>query len=146
MKPRTATEADLPALLELEAEFPGDRISRRGLRRLLRAPSARVRVIGTPGTMDAALILLSRRGTRVARIYSLVVAPPGRGRGLAQALVRDAEQHAGARGLTRLRLEVRADNHPARRFYEKLGYREIARLPGYYEDGADGLRLERRLD
>ena len=39
------------------------------------------------------------------------------------------------------KLEVRVDNPAARGLYAKLGYVEDAVLPGYYDDGTDGLRL-----
>ena len=42
-------------------------------------------------------------------------------------------------------LEVRADNAGARAFYERLGYRRLALLPGYYQGREDALRLERSL-
>jgi ribosomal-protein-alanine N-acetyltransferase len=48
---------------------------------------------------------------------------------------------AAKMGLLRVRLEVRADNAAARALYAKLGFAESGQLPGYYEDGADGLRL-----
>jgi ribosomal protein S18 acetylase RimI-like enzyme len=40
---------------------------------------------------------------------------------------------------------VRADNAAALRLYERGGYRRIARLRAYYEDGADGWRYEKAL-
>ena len=35
-------------------------------------------------------------------------------------------------GLARIVLEVRADNAGARAFYQRLGYRTLERVPGYY--------------
>lgn len=145
MSIRPATPADLVALIDLEQQFPGDRLSRRSLRRLLRAPSARVLVAEIESGLAGTLILLTRRNSRRGRIYSLIVAPQHRGRGIAGELVHAAENHCRAAGLSSLRLEVRQDNHAARCFYERLGFAEVAALPGYYDDGSDGLRLERRL-
>jgi len=54
-----------------------------------------------------------------------------------------AEQAARARGASALRLEVREDNAPARGLYERQGYRPLARIADYYEDGATALRLEK---
>lgn len=143
--PRPAVAADLPALVALEALFPGDRLSARSLRRLLRSPSACVRVMdGAEGLVGAA-VLLTRAGSRIGRIYSLVVAPSARGRGLARTLVATLEQEARRRGCVRMRLEVRADNAAARALYAALGYVERARLSAYYDDGGEGLRLEREL-
>lgn len=141
---RVALPADAPAILALEAHFPSDRMSERSVRRLLGRPSAIVRVAAAPEIV-ASLVLLTRRGSRRARVYSLVVSPEARGRGLARALVAAAEQDARARGCTHMSLEVRGDNHAARRLYAALGYAEHCVLPAYYSDGADGLRLHRAL-
>ena len=143
--PRPAVAADLPALVALAALFPGDRLSARSLRRLLRSPSACMLVVDGVDGLAGASVLLTRVGSRVGRIYSLVVAPGARGRGLARTLVATLEQEARRRGCVRMRLEVRADNAAARALYAALGYVERTRLPGYYEDGGEGLRLEREL-
>lgn len=144
--PRDAAARDADALLLLEAAFPGDRLSPRAIRRLLCSPSARVRVIADDaGAVRGALVLLFRRGARAARIYSLAVDPVARGRGLAQTLIVDAERTAAARGCDRVRLEVRVDNLPALALYARQGYARVQRLTGYYEDGADGYRLEKRI-
>jgi len=75
----------------------------------------------------------------------VVVAPAARGRGLARRLVAVAEAQARRLGSDAVALEVRADNRAARALYARLGYVEVARLPEYYEDGAAGLRLVKRL-
>ncbi|MFN3842780.1 MAG: GNAT family N-acetyltransferase [Rehaibacterium terrae] len=142
---RDATPADLPALLALEAQFPGDRMSARQYRRHLASPRARIRVAERDGTLAGASVLLFRAGSATARLYSLIVAPTRRGQGLGRQLLEDAESLARAHGCTRLRLEVRADNPAALALYERAGYLRIARLPGYYDDGGDGWRLEKPL-
>ena len=40
---------------------------------------------------------------------------------------------------------VRADNRAALELYGKLGFVESGRLPGYYEDGAEALRMRLEL-
>lgn len=142
---RPARLQDLSALLALENEFPGDRLSLRSWRRLLHSPSAWIAVVEGGGHLLGNGVLLFRRGSRWARLYSMVVAPKARGRGLAQHLLLALEAESQQRGALGLRLEVRADNEAARRLYARRGYREIQPLPGYYEDGADGFRYERRF-
>jgi ribosomal protein S18 acetylase RimI-like enzyme len=142
---RAATAADLDGLLALEQLFPGDRLSRAAMRRFLRVPGARVWVAVSAGAVRGDLILLLRRGAAYGRIYSVVVDPAARGQGLGARLVAAAERATRAEGRDRLRLEVRADNAPARALYAKRGYAEVAHLRGYYEDGGDGLRLEKAL-
>lgn len=142
---RRARASDIDGILALEQHFPGDRMSRASLRRLLRVTSACLWVISAERCIVAALVLLTRRGSSVARIYSVVVDPAQRGLGLGHRLVEVAERGARAVGCSAISLEVREDNTAARALYAKLGYLEQRRLPGYYEDGADGLRLRKLL-
>lgn len=144
-RPRPARAEDAAAILALEAHFPGDRLSPRAVLRLLRSASARVWVVDGNDGVAGALVLLTRAGSATARIYSLAIAPAARGQGLARALVRQAEAHAAAAGLRALSLEVRQDNAAARALYSALGYAPVRVLPGYYDDGADGLRLRKEL-
>jgi [ribosomal protein S18]-alanine N-acetyltransferase len=74
-----------------------------------------------------------------------VVAPKYRGRGVGAGLLVAAEAAARQRGCRELRLEVRQDNAAAMALYESAGYRRIAKLPDYYEDGAAGWRYARPL-
>src|SRR3954469_22773202 len=146
MRPRDARPSDLANLGELEVEgFPTDRLSRRNMRRLLSTPSASLRVMGSDGAIEGYHLTLFRNGSRIARLYSLVVAPHRRGQGVAEALIADAEEIAARRGARALRLEVRQDNARAIRFYKRLGYRKIGQRANYYADGANALRYEKGL-
>lgn len=143
---RPARRADLPALLALEQRaFRGDRLSARQFRHHLGNPAAWFAVAGPPGAPLGMALVFFRRGSTVARLYSIVVAPAARGRGLGLRLLRAAEAAARQRGCRELRLEVRADNAAALGLYAGAGYRRLARLPRYYEDGGDGWRHARRL-
>ena len=142
---RPARPADLAALLALEAMFPGDRLSPRQFRRHLASPRARLRVAMFKGTLAAYALTLLRRGSAVARLYSIAVDPAWRGHGLGAALLIDAQEQALRAGCDRLRLEVRADNAAAIALYRHAGFREFGRHPCYYEDGCDALRFEKLL-
>jgi ribosomal-protein-alanine N-acetyltransferase len=144
---RDADHADLPALVNLEGEaFASDRLSPRSFRRHVGNASAVCRIADAAGALAGYHLLLFRRGSPTARLYSIAVAPGFRGRGVAALLMGDAEDAARARGLHRLRLEARADNTAAIRLYERLGYNLIGRIPGYYADGTKAFRYERDLD
>lgn len=142
---RRARHSDDGAIVTLEELFPTDRIPLASVRRFLRLQHAPVWVAELDGAVVGALILLTRRNSRTARIYSVVVAPQARGRRLAERMVRAAEAEARRLGLHGMSLEVRADNAAARGLYAKLRYAEFKVLPGYYEDGADGLQLRKNL-
>lgn len=139
---RDARPDDLAALLALEARFPGDRLSKRQFRHHLVSASSQLRIVDD-GTGYA--LVLFRAGSDIARLYSIAVDPAVRGRGLGAALLADAEAGAAARGATRLRLEVREDNAAAIALYRGRGYAVFGRYAGYYADGADALRFEKRL-
>lgn len=140
---RDARPDDLPGLLALEAGFPGDRLAARQFRHHLGNPRARLRVAVAGGRVLGYHLVLLRRGSRWARLYSIAVDPAARGQGLGRRLLADAERQAGAAGRDGLRLEVRQDNRAAAGLYEAAGYRRTAVLPAYYEDGTDGWRYEK---
>ncbi len=85
------------------------------------------------------------RSSDIARLYSIAVSDHGRGRGIAKALLAAIEHAARMHACARLRLEVRQDNAAAIALYERSGYSRFAARPGYYEDGADAWRYEKRL-
>ena len=144
---RPATQADIGALVALEAGFPEeDRFDRRTWRRLL-SGHASLLVCDTPKDgLRAAAVMLYRKGAAVARLYSLTVAPEARGQGLARALRAACEADAAGRGAHAVRLEVRVTNSSAIRLYEAGGYRVIATLESYYPDGEAALRMEKSLE
>lgn len=143
---RDATPEDIDALVAIEeSAFPADRISRRSFRALIDRKTARTVVVEDGGMVRGYAMLLFRRGTALARLYSIAVHPEAAGRGLGEALLDAAERAAFEHDRLFLRLEVREDNARAIRLYERRGYRPIGRSPAYYEDGADALRFEKTL-
>ena len=142
---RPALLSDLDALVALEnSSFSGDRISRRSFRHFLDTEQNQLLVIDQP--VRAYALILFRRGTSLARIYSLAVAPDARGAGLARALMAAAETCARDRDALFLRLEVADTNQAAIGLYRSLGFHPIKQLAGYYENGGDALQLEKRLE
>jgi ribosomal-protein-alanine N-acetyltransferase len=143
---RSAQLGDLDALVALEQRsFEGDRMSRGQYRRHLRSDSAHVLIASQPGPPEqiaGSAVVFFRRTSTTARLYSLAVQPHARGGGIGVALLDAAAALAARRGCRTLRLEVRSDNHPAIRLYQRYGFGPIGRIDAYYEDGADALRYE----
>lgn len=146
ISPRLATLADVTELTRLEnSVFDGDRLSARGFRHFIRSDHSELWCVDGDGGLAAYALLLFHRGTSLARLYSLAVAPAVRGQGRGGQLLHWAEQRALARNILFVRLEVRDDNQAAIGLYEKAGYRRLKRLPDYYQDGSDGWRMEKHL-
>ena len=142
---RTAHVADLDQLTRIETlAFASDRLSRRRLRALMTAPSARLLVAEAGSVLGYALVLM-RKGSSAARLYSIAVSPGNAGRGIGAALLQAAEAEAIESGAESLRLEVRTDNAGAVRFYQRRGYSPTGRRDGYYADGMAALLFERDL-
>src|SRR5215472_10734165 len=144
---RRAELSDLDDLVALEeSSFATDRLSREQYRRHLDSETAQVlvasanhrRFLGTA-------VVFFRKGTKVARLYSIATHAEARGKGVGSALLEASEQLARRRGCKVLRLEVRTDNDVAIRLYERLGYERIGRYARYYGDGADAWRYEKKV-
>lgn len=142
---RAAKPSDAASILALEALFPSDRMSARSIRHLLASAGARVFVAVNDQALLGNIVVLLRAGSRRARIYSVVVSPHARGLRIGHRLVEAAEHAAKCNARDKVTLEVRADNIAAKSLYAGLGYIETHYLPAYYDDGCDGLRLERNL-
>lgn len=143
---RRAEPADLDDLIDLEnATFSSDRLSPRQWKHHLGNERARILVVEEHAHAGAAAVLFFRKGSSLARLYSLAVATRLRGRGIGDVLLEACEVEAVNRGCTRLRLEVRRDNQSAQRLYERRGYRMFASRPEYYEDGEAALCYEKAL-
>lgn len=142
---RRAERNDLDALVALEHGFPGDKMSRASLARLLGRDSAEVFVVEAEGAVVADAIALFRRGFRTARLYSMIVKPQWRGRGVASALLKAVETRARERGSVSIRLEVRSDNRAAIALYEGAGYEVTGTTAEYYEDSTAALRMRKRF-
>ncbi|MDO9169608.1 MAG: GNAT family N-acetyltransferase/peptidase C39 family protein [Methylobacter sp.] len=91
------------------------------------------------------VLIIYHPGTRLARIYSLAVAPEQRGTGIAKLLMSAGEQAATDVGRLYLRLEVSVDNTSAIKLYETLGYKKFGLYRDYYEDHKDALRYQKRI-
>jgi ribosomal protein S18 acetylase RimI-like enzyme len=145
---RRASLSDLGSLFSLETdcfETLEERFTRRQVARLLKNPRALTFIAereGQPLGWAIALIRRHRVG-RSGRLYSLAVAPNARGAGVGRALAGAVLSALAEAGLERCFLEVRAENTPAIRLYEALGFTPIATLPDYYAAGRNAVRMRR---
>ena len=143
---RAVAAADVPALHALEqACFEGDRLSRRRLRHWVAAENRVFLVAERSEQVLGYVLVLLRRGIRLARLYSLAVGPAGRGQGIGRALLTAAEEASSQSGRLFMRLEVAEDNTSAIGLYHQLGYRTFGSYSNYYENDGDALRMQKRI-
>lgn len=81
-----------------------------------------------------------RRHEDLAWISTLGVLPEYRRQGLGSRLLQVCEKELP---VSRVRLSVRAANHPAIHMYTRSGYRQHGVWKRYYSDGEDALVLEK---
>jgi ribosomal-protein-alanine N-acetyltransferase len=109
----------------------------------IRAPEVNVLVACRDANIAGFAIM--RYGEDDAHLDLLAVAPAYQRTGIGRQLLEWLEKCAVVAGIFTIALEVRAGNEGAQRFYERLGYRTHAHLPGYYQGVEAALRMGRDL-
>ena len=109
----------------------------------IRAPN--VNVIVACVRENIAGFAIMRYGDDDAHLDLLAVAPRYRRAGVGRRLLEWLERCAVVAGIFSVALEVRAGNQGARLFYERMGYRPLVHLPGYYQGIEAALRMGRDL-
>ncbi len=140
---RKALRADLKALSEIEdLAFPGDKLSQRSLLYMINNPRAQMRVMAQEGALMGYGLLLYRKNSDAARLYSFAVHPDFQGQGLARLLMADLETVCLKH---KIYLEVRGDNLAAISLYKKLHFEVTGERDNYYEDGEAALMMRKTL-
>ena len=80
-----------------------------------------------------------------ARLNLFGVHPDHRRKGVGTRMLKWLEKTALINGSSVIYLEARSRNQTARTFYKGLGYREIQRIPGYYEGRESAIRMAHDL-
>jgi ribosomal protein S18 acetylase RimI-like enzyme len=137
---------DLAALVAIEqAVFTSDILSRRSFRRFVAASGAALLVAEADGKLAGYALVLYPPRSKLARLYSIAVAPHSGRRGVGPRLLAAAEAAARRHGRQTMRLEVHEHNGRAIARYEKSGYRLFGRHRHYYDNHGDALRFEKTL-
>ena len=84
-------------------------------------------------------------GDEHAHLNLLAVRPRYQRAGMGRHLIRWLEESALVAGISTIRLELRASNRGARRFYERLGFAEVGRIPDYYAGVETAVRMARDI-
>lgn len=166
---RPATEADLPAILDLmrqvvplmnaagnfqwSADYPSAAVFGQDLR------AGHLWVAESPGAPALAGVAALTRNAQdpeyvqadwdaaapAAVVHRLAVAPAAQGQGVAQALLRQAEALARTWGYCVVRVDTNSENAATQRLFPKLGYRFAGEITLAFRPGLRFFCYEKRL-
>jgi len=101
------------------------------VKRHIKDKDTMVLIASKEGTIAGFAIM--RFGDNQAHLFLLAVQPEYRRTGIGQSMMQWLEKSCSTAGIQAVRLEVRASNRVAMRFYRSLGYRFLGRVAGYYD-------------
>jgi ribosomal-protein-alanine N-acetyltransferase len=138
-----ATIRDVHAIRRLEQLiFPVDAYTYLSLTSLLMWPGgANFKATADNGALVGFVAGSPTWSTHTDWIVTLGIHPLHQRRGLGQALLATCEDNMT---LPRIALTVRQGNEPAIRLYEMVGYKRAYIEPRYYNDGEDGVVMEKK--
>jgi ribosomal-protein-alanine acetyltransferase len=138
---RRAGLGDLDSILCMESQgFREDSFSRRQLRYLIQRATGAFFAAVRQGIVVGYICVLTRKNTN-GRIYSLVVDPEYRGRGVAGLLLETGLEYLRQKRITSVFLEVAVDNAAAIALYEKKGFVRRKVFRRYYHAGGDAFSM-----
>ena len=137
---RTATEADLPRLIELLAQLDPDDSAREDIRsplpfdyhlafrQIMSTPGQQVLLLENRGRLVGTLALsiipnLSHKGSPYAIIENVVVDARSRSKGYGEKLILHAVEEAKRAGCYKVSLTSNKRRKEAHRFYKRLGFK-----------------------
>ena len=143
--------ADLDALFAIDRECfrPGIAYSRAELRYYLSHPRSFAILAADDTTNDILGFAIAEsnpeEGVPVGHLITIDVRPSSRGLGVGRMLMNAILARFSAAGTTAVTLEVAADNMAAQAFYQRFGFSQTGRIPGYYMGRLEALLMEKRL-
>lgn len=145
MNIRPMLESDVEAVFLLEQECFPDPWSRKGIRDTLQEECSCMLVAEDNGVLCG--YLNSTYLFEELNLNRIAVSPNFRRRQAGVSLLRALFAFCGEHGLTRLMLEVRESNLPARRLYESLGFVTLGERKNFYQNPPEtGVIMEKILE
>ncbi|MDM7274147.1 ribosomal protein S18-alanine N-acetyltransferase [Sulfurihydrogenibium azorense] len=80
-----------------------------------------------------------------AEITILAIKKEFQGRGYGKILLEKTFEYLNVKGVKSVYLEVAIDNQPAKKLYEKLGFKFLTVREKYYADGKDAIVMKKDL-
>jgi ribosomal protein S18 acetylase RimI-like enzyme len=147
VKIRKAKLSDLGQLVELENScFSYDQMSRRNFHWMIKHARSIMLVQEYKGQLVGYGLVLMKKGTSLARLYSICTWKDFQGFGLGSKLLLELEDMAADdEDCAYMRLEVKESNKGAIKLYKKLGYAKFTQKEDYYDDGSTAICFEKRI-
>lgn len=143
---RDCKAADLTALVALEQRcFDTDRLSKRSFSYWIKAKHRVFKVVEQETRIIGYGLVIMRKGTRLARLYSIAIDKNIEGKGMGRQLMLALEKHTVDAGKLFLRLEVDKTNARAIGLYESMGYKIFGDYAHYYENNGDAFRMQKPI-
>jgi [ribosomal protein S18]-alanine N-acetyltransferase len=145
---RPLTDKQLKEVLKLNLRCfkAGENYTKYTFSYLLGEPkSLSYRIVTPTGQMAGFIFVMVNKEDGAGHITTIGVAPEHRRRGLANRLLRHAEEALLKRSVGVVMLEVRVGNLAAQKLYREFDYAIVQRLPKYYNNGEDGFLMVKSL-
>jgi ribosomal-protein-alanine N-acetyltransferase len=142
---RPVRPADLHEIMAIETASFSSPWSTRFFLEELRDPRSHSLLCEMDGQITGYIIFWSL--AEVVDIHNLAVRPDCRQKGIGRGLLAAAIHEAQCAKATRMTLEVRKSNEPAKRLYQSVGFTAQGLRKGYYSDnGEDALIMVMNLE
>ncbi|MDZ7806709.1 MAG: GNAT family N-acetyltransferase [Gracilimonas sp.] len=142
---RRGTITDLEPILEIEkSAFPVfQQSSKRTLQLSLRSNFQQVWLAECDNEhhLEICGVLILYIHKKTLRLYSIATSQGHQGKGVGDALLKQAEDVAGLSGFERISLEAEAGNKKLIEWYRKRGYEVVELITDYYADGVDAYKM-----
>jgi len=144
---RTATEKDIPEIVKLENKcfLETQAYSEYQIWYLVKKANSCCLVETYGDIVRGCIILLFRRGSKVAGVETVNVDPLFQNKGIGRQLIQAGEAEARKRLMNTIRLEVSIGNTHAIRMYQRSGYTITGLLQDYYQFDHSGSRDAYRM-
>jgi ribosomal-protein-alanine N-acetyltransferase len=140
---RAATPGDIPEIMRLEQAAPSAAHWTKEAYEAIRRSDAPHRIVLVAERTNSTLcgFVVGRIVTDECELENIVVNSVNSRQGIGSALLEELSKAARQAGAKRILLDVRESNSPARRLYEKLGFRRDGERSSYYSDPVENAVL-----
>lgn len=146
MKIRNVKNTDLQEILALERlVFSYDQLNERSLLWMATKANALFKVLLVDKKVIGYTIILFRKNSASARLYSIALHPSFQGKGYGHKLLFHIFKYLKIKAYNSVTLEVKISNHNVIALYKKMGFIFRKKKLRYYDDGSDALYFEKKL-